>query len=223
MEERILIYKDAEYNTLIQQYKWVQNLLQDIADGLKGMNIEPTTNIIKGLLQGEDMQHIIAKSTVSDSFKNLPRTMAKAILEMFTQGNKEEYMAKIGEKVERLKTFKDKGNSCVDFSLFYVEDSNVILSQDYIKQAEEYFCIFVDTPGRKAVYEKWLQFKQAFEEFETAVKEAPKVIASEHQKNYGIYPEYLKALDVPGNFSLAKVGWYDGKLHLNEEYFKYIQ
>lgn len=59
-------------------------------------------------------------------------------------------------------------------------------------------------------------------QFDEAVKNAPKTKVTEFQRQSGIDPDYLQAVAVPGNFSLAKIN-YEGELVLKGENFEYIQ
>lgn len=104
MEERILVYKNPDYDVFLKKHKWAQQRLQEIADGLKSLNIDPTDELIKRLLNGEDLQFMVAEKNVTDGFKNLPRGMIKALKEMFSKENREDYMNAVGEKAELFKT-----------------------------------------------------------------------------------------------------------------------
>ena len=103
-----------------------------------------------------------------------------------------------------------------------MKDGKIILSPDHIKEIESRCCVYIDTPGREAVYKNWLQLVEAMRQFDEAVKNAAKIEVSEFQRHSGIDPDYLQAVAVPGRFSLAKIN-YEGKLVLNGENFEYIQ
>ena len=84
------------------------------------------------------------------------------------------------------------------------------------------FCVFVDSPSKHAVYEKWLEFKEAALQFDEAVKKAPKREATKLEKHAGVSGDDLTSLEVPERFSLAKLT-YEGELVLNGEYFELIK
>ena len=39
MEERILVYKDPDFDNWVKRYHWMRNELQKLADGLKTLGI----------------------------------------------------------------------------------------------------------------------------------------------------------------------------------------
>lgn len=223
MKERILVYKDSvEYDGTIRRYQWIAKMMQELADGLKKLNIEPTITLIKSLINGKDLRELISSKNVSESFGNMPKAMQNAIQEMFNKENEADYKELIEEKVARIGNVLCKGEYPINLSFFDLKDGEIVLSPDHIKETESRCCVFIDTPGREAVYRKWLQLVEAMRQFDEAVKNAPKTKVKEFQRQSGIDPDYLQAVAVPGNFSLAKIS-YEGELVLNGEYFEYIQ
>lgn len=222
MEERILVYKNPDYDVFLKKHKWAQQRLQEIADGLKSLNIDPTDELIKRLLNGEDLQFMVAAKNVTDGFKNLPRGMIKALKEMFSKENREDYMNAVGEKAELFKTIIEQGDSLIDLSFFSIKNGTVILLPEHVNEAERLFCVFVDTPAKRCVYEKWLQLKDAVAQFEQAVKEVPKKPMSKEFEAAKIYPQYLRGIMAPGNYSIAKF-LDDGSIELNGWNFEHIQ
>lgn len=223
MEERILVYKDSvEYDGTIKRYQWFAKMMQELADGLKKLNVEPTITLIKRLIKGEDLRALIASKHVSESFENMPKTMQNAIQEMFKKENEADYKELIEEKAARIGNVLGKGEYPINLSFFDLKDGEIVLSPDHIKETESRCCVFIDTPGKEAVYKKWLQLVEAMRQFDEAVKNAAKIEVSEFQRHSGIDPDYLQAVAVPGRFSLAKIN-YEGKLVLNGENFEYIQ
>lgn len=223
MKERILVYKDSvEYDGTIKRYQWIAKMMQELADGLKKLNIEPTITLIKSLINGRDLRELISSKNVSESFGNMPKAMQNAIQEMFNKENEADYKELIEEKAARIGNVLGKGEYPINLSLFDLKDGEIVLSPDHIKEIESRNCVFIDTPGREAVYKKWLQLVEAMRQFDEAVKNAPKTKVTEFQRQSGINPDYLQAVAVPGNFSLAKIS-YEGELVLNGEYFEYIQ
>ena len=213
MEERILVYKDpVEYDGTIKRYQWLAKMMQELADGLKKLNVEPTITLIKRLIKGEDLRALIASKNVSDNFGDMPKVMQKTFQEMFDKENEADYKELIEEKAARIGGVLNKGEYIINRSFFDLKDGKIILSPDHIKEIESRCCVYIDTPGREAVYKNWLQL----------VKNAAKIEVSEFQRHSGIDPDYLQAVAVPGRFSLAKIN-YEGKLVLNGENFEYIQ
>lgn len=223
MKERILVYKDSvEYDGTIRRYQWIAKMMQELADRLKKLNIEPTITLIKSLINGKDLRELISSKNVSESFGNMPKAMQNAIQEMFNKENEADYKELIEEKAARIGNVLCKGEYPINLSFFDLKDGEIVLSPDHIKETESRCCVFIDTPGREAVYRKWLQLVEAMRQFDEAVKNAPKTKVTEFQRQSGIDPDYLQAVAVPGNFSLAKIS-YEGELVLNGEYFEYIQ
>lgn len=223
MEERILVYKDSvEYDGTIRRYQWLAKMMQELADGLKKLNVEPTITLIKRLIKGEDLRALIASKNVSDNFGDMPKVMQKTIQEMFDKENEANYKELIEEKAARIGGVLNKGEYIINRSFFDLKDGKIILSPDHIKEIESRCCVYIDTPGREVVYKKWLQLVEAMRQFDEAVKKAPKTKVSEFQRRYGKDPDYLQAVAVPGVFSLAKVN-YEGELVLNGENFEYVQ
>lgn len=223
MKERILVYKDSvEYDGTISRYQWIAKMMQELAGGLKKLNIEPTITLIKSLINGKDLRELISSKNVSESFGDMPKAMQKAIQEMFDKENEADYKELIEEKAARVGDVLNKGEYVIDLSFFDLKDGEIVISPDHIKEIESRCCVFIDTPGREAVYRKWLQLVEAMRQFDEAVKNASKTKVTEFQRQSGIDPDYLQAVAVPGNFSLAKIS-YEGELVLNGEYFEYIQ
>ena len=151
----------------------------------------------------------------------MPKVVQKTIQEMFDKENEADYKELIEEKAARIGNSLMNGHP-INLSFFDLEDGRIVLSPDHIKEIESRCCVYIDTPGREAVYKKWLQLVEAMRQFDEAVKNATKIEVSELQKHNGIDPDYLQAVAVPGRFSLAKIN-YEGKLVLNGENFEYIQ
>ena len=133
----------------------------------------------------------------------------------------EAYNKLIEEKAARIGNSLMNGHP-INLSFFDLEDGRIVLSPDHIKEIESRCCVYIDTPGREAVYKKWLQLVEAMRQFDEAVKNAAKIEVSEFQRHSGIDPDYLQAVAVPGRFSLAKIN-YEGELVLKGENFEYIQ
>lgn len=159
---------------------------------------------------------------LTETFKLFPKGMKRIIAEMFQKGKKEEYAELVGNKIASLKHSISIADFLVDFQYFSIENGNVILSDEYVSSIEKMFCVFVDSPSKHAVYEKWLEFKEAALQFDEAVKKAPKREATKLEKHAGVSGDDLTSLEVPERFSLAKLT-YEGELVLNGEYFELIK
>ncbi len=222
MEERILVYKDREYKNVINRYLWMQRSLQDLVNGLIELGIEPTERIVKSLLDGNDLRQLVAEKNVSESFGSLPKQMQKTMKEMFAKENDEAYMNCVGIKAANIKQVKDRGQYVINYDLFSVENGKVILSPEYITETEKWYCVFVDTPGKKLVYDKWLEVQEVIKQFETVIKNVEKTPVTNNQKAAGIYTQDLRGIAIYASNSIVKASD-DGSLVLDGYNFKFIQ
>lgn len=228
MEDKILVYKEeVEYKRYLANVKGLKNHIQALTDGLIKLGIEPSIGIIKKFVRGDIGYDMIAKKQVEDSFKEFPIIMQNAISKMFQDQNKEEYNDLIGKNVVLIKNLINNPDSMVTYkalNFFNIENGVVNLLPEYIDQAEEWFCIYVDSPERKKVYDEWLKVKAAVEQMNEVIKSVHKKEVSAIQKHMGIDPEHLRALSVPGNynFGFITVSGATGELILNGEKFEYI-
>lgn len=225
-QERILVWKDAAmYDKVERQYKHIHKQLQQLVDGLVEYGITPTMEHVDALLKGKDVSDEVTdntEQTLSETFKLFPKGMKRIIAEMFQKGKKEEYAELVGNKIASLKHSISIADFLVDFQYFSIENGNVILSDEYVSSIEKMFCVFIDSPSKHAVYEKWLKLKEAALQFDEAVKKAPKREATKLEKHAGVSGDDLTSLEVPERFSLAKLT-YEGELVLNGEYFELIK
>lgn len=83
------------------------------------------------------------------------------------------------------------------------------------------YCIYIDTDARLNVYTKWKNFEKAKNEFDEAVKKAPKKVPTQIEQIAGVDGQYLKAVATSGQFALSKI-LFDGELCLNGKNFEYI-
>lgn len=228
MEGKILVYKEeVEYNRYITKFKALKKYIEALTDGLNKMGIEPSIDIIKKFVRGDEGYDMVSKKQVQNIFNGLPIAMQKAISKMFQDQNKEEYNDLIGKNVVLIKDLINNPDSMVTYkalNFFNIENGVVNLLPEYIDQAEEWFCIYVDSPERKKVYDEWLKVKAAVEQMNEVIKSVHKKEVSAIQKHMGIDPEHLRALSVPGNFNFGfiTVSGATGELILNGEKFEYI-
>ena len=178
MEGKILVYKEeVEYKRYLANVKGLKNHIQALTDGLIKLGIEPSIGIIKKFVRGDIGYDMIAKKQVEDSFNGLPIAMQKAISKMFQDQNKEEYNDLIGKNVVLIKDLINNPDSMVTYkalNFFNIENGVVNLLPEYIDQAEEWFCIYVDSPERKKVYDEWLKVKAAVEQMNEVIKSVHK-------------------------------------------------
>lgn len=64
MEEKILVYRDPDYNKWMDFYKWRVKELQELVDGMKSLSIKPTIENLKRLLKGENLNHLSVENDI---------------------------------------------------------------------------------------------------------------------------------------------------------------
>lgn len=225
MDDRILVYKQQEglynnsgYDQHLRSYQCMKKKLQGLVDGMKNHGIEPTMNLVEKALSGENLRNLIAKNSVSYSLSFLPKQIKNSLENMIEKENEENYQSDIEEKIECIRTHRDK--TLTNLSFFEIENGEVLLSPEHIKEAERLYCVFIDTPTREKVYEKYLAFIEAAKQFEEAVKEAPKRDVPEAVRNVR-EPNFIKAIGGIDTYSLVVLD-YNGEFLLHGERFKDI-
>ena len=218
--QRILLYKEAEYDRLVAAYQTILSLLKELVDGVRMCDIEPCSQNIKSLLRGEDLKKQMAERTVSKALSTLPKTMLNAIVSLYKKENEDQYKELISEKVERIRAIQQL--QPVNISYFIFENGEVSLSPDYIKDAERLYCVYVDSPGKFQVYDAWEAFVAAKEHLDAVVKSVSKRQSNPTEEHLRLYGKDLIGVAAPGNFSIGKIR-FDGSLVLNGENFGWIQ
>lgn len=224
MEERILVYKDPEFDNWANRYRWMQKELQKLADGLKTLGIEPTDELIKRLYRGESLEGMTAEKHVGDALKGLPATLLRTISDLYKKERSDEYNNAVGNQADKIVEWRRRNDasSMIDFNYYHVEDGTITIDPRHTEYLESMFCVFIDSDNRKAVYDKWLQLQKAKADFETAVKSASKRKGySRLEEERGITGNDLLAVATPGQFCLVKIR-YDGEMMLNGENFSHI-
>lgn len=167
--ERILVDKDtAIYKRHDQEYHTFQNLLQEICDELKKIKIQPTTERVQMLLDGEDLMDLYLEAHL-DSCQNLPVTLQNIVKEEAHQ--EVEKIRAMAANAKR--KMKDDYYAFLDLSVYLVDEAgNIQLDPRYISLVEKVSCVFVDTPARKILYDKAQAVIQAIKDLNQACKEA---------------------------------------------------
>ena len=223
MEDRILVYKNtSQYENLINKYQFVFRLFNELVVGLKLCNLKPTKEMIQELINGGSVRNMMATKEVETSFPSLPKGMKKILQEMFIKETDEDYLNLIESKAAKLTKIKQASDNLVDFSHFTLEKGMVILSPDHIKYAEKLYCVFIDSPGKRQVYDAWQSFLAAKKNLDEVVTAATKRQPNALEKASGQSGDYLIGISAPGNFSVGKIR-YDGEAVLNGENFDWFK
>lgn len=218
--QRILLHKEAAYDHLVSNYHCVLGLLKELINGIKLCDMEPSPQIIKSILRGEDLRDQMTKQAVSKTFSTFPKTMLNAIASLYKKENEDRYEKLISEKAERIRAILQ--HQPVNISYFKFENGDVSLSPDYIKEVERMYCVFVDSPGKFKVYDAWESFVTAKKHLDDVVRSVTKRSSTQAEQSVNLYGNNLIGVAAPGNFSIGKI-CYDGDLVLNGENFGWIQ
>lgn len=223
MEERILVYKDPDFDNWVKRYHWMRNELQKLADGLKTLSIEPTDELIKRLCKGESLEDMTAEKHVGDALKGLPKTLLRTISDLYKKERTEEYNNAVGNQANKIVEWRrrNEATTMIDLGYFHVENGAITIDPRHIEYLESLFCVFIDSDNRKAIYDKWLQLQQVKADFDSVVRNASKRQYSRLEEERGITGNDLMAVATPGQFCLVKVR-YDGKMILNGENFSHF-
>lgn len=222
-ENKILLYKAPEYSHWEYMYRRVQSVLQSVADGLKQLNLPPTKELLKRLYNGESVEGDVAKENFERIFGNVPKSTLNPFREAYEKGLREEYFNALSKPLKQLEEYKGTYQAYGDSFWKYinVESGVVSLNPAYLEELDKWFCVYADSIGRKAVYDKWLQLQQAITEFGAIVKATPKSTPNSVEKILGIEGKYLLPISTPSQFCLVKVNQ-AGEVILNGENFKFI-
>ena len=206
MEERILVYKDeATYNRLTRYYKVWTNNLQELVSGLCKLKIEASKKNLKKLLNGEDLRSLMDDNNVSKHLSFLPERMRKHIQDSVNRECEEDYVKYVGNNAVKFKHDNETSSlGCLNWNHFDIEGNIVKTSKECEEYIDKMCCVYIDTPNKKVVYDAYLKFMEAYNEFERAVKESSKMpnpnntgalCAIDHSK--------LRALGSYGAYSLV--------------------
>ena len=228
MEERILVHRNPEYQKWLDFYKYRVQELQDLVNGMKQLSIEPTLENLKRLLNGEELHHLTVETDIEKHLSFLPKRLKASLKEAAAKELKEEYQEQLGKKVEIFThEYQNKYDDIVSLGILCknieINDGIVSMTEDCYNDLDRSFNVYIDTPGRKAVYEAYLKFMDAYNELEKAIKEAPKTPNQSYMgQTFGDDHNSLRALGVyNGSYSLIELN--GGELDLIGNRFSAIQ
>lgn len=223
MKERILVYKDlANYNKLVRYYDFWCNALQSLYDGLSELKITPNMENIKKLMDGEMLISLMEDGNVSKHLSFLPERMLNSIQKTINDDLEYEYNEKVGKLAQKFiqrNNGSDQGLLNLDY--FTIVNGTIKITKECAEHIDSECCTYVDTENKKTVYNAYLKFMEAYNEFEKAVKESakkPNPIANT-TRSYRCDYSRLKSLGGEGDsFAFISV-LDDGNLKFNGDHF----
>lgn len=225
MEERILVYKDLEnYNKLVRYYDFWCNALQNLLNGLSELKITPNMENIKKLMDGESLISLMEDGNVSKHLSFLPERMLNSIQKTINDDLEYEYNEKVGKLAQKLiqrNNGSDQG--LLDLDYFTIVNGTIKITKECAEHIDSECCTYVDTENRKTVYNAYLKFMEAYNEFEKVVKESAKKhnpLASSNRYYLCDYTRLHALGDVDDSFAMIKV--VDGELKFKGETFDYL-
>lgn len=219
MEERILVHRSPEYQKWLDFCKYRLQELQELVNGMKQLSIEPTLENLKRLLNGEDLTNLSVASDMEKHLSFLPNRLKSSLIESAAKELEEEYNEVLGNKVkEFIYTYDQKHSGTISLSKLckYLNLANgrVSINNEFQEWIESSNSVFIDSPGRKSVYDAYHKFIEAYKELEQAVKEAPKKPNHHYMgQTFGFDHNCMRALG--GEDAYAVVKLIDGNLKLD--------
>lgn len=219
MEEKILVHRSPSYKIWMDFYKYRVRELQELVDGMKSLSIEPTIDNLKRLLKGEKLNHLPVEDGIEKHLSFLPKRLKASLKEAAAKECEDEYNENLGKKVVRfIDTYQRNHCDMVSLSKLCkdVEIMNGVVSitEDCLNWIDRVSSIYVDTPGKKAVYDAYLKLEEAYKGLEKAISD--NIARNEH----GVAKYILYPVGDYGSRSLAQI---NGKeLELDGAFFTYF-
>lgn len=223
MEERVLIYRNQEAIKHAKiGYGRMQDRLQKLYDALKGLDIEPTLEMIS---------EIVFKGNWRSVEAQLEKEMAvqpKALRTLIAEQNQE---AAFNIRINQVKDVLEiSQNYIVPIEHFSIENSRVVISPEVDGLLDEQFSIYADSEGRKSVLEAIDALRAAQVALDKAVEAAAKrpmtpLEERASKRNYPSplhFPDDIRGLRPIGGFALAALDL-DGSIVIKRENFSYLK
>lgn len=221
MKERILVYKNLEnYNKLVRYYDFWCKALQNLLNGLSELKITPNMENIKKLMDGESLISLMEDGNVSKHLSFLPERMVNIIQNTINDDLEYEYNEKVGKLAQKLVQMNNNSDQgLVDLDYFTIVKGTIKITKECAEHIDGKCCTYVDTENKKTVYNAYLKFMEAYNEFEKAVKESakkPNPLAGTIQAYKTDY-SYMRAVGSEESYAIVKV--IDGELKFKGERF----
>lgn len=223
MEERVLIYRNQEAIKHAKiGYNNMQSRLQKLYDALKGLDIEPTLEMISEIVDNGNWRSVEAK--LEKELAEQP----KALRTLIAEQNKENvFNIRINQVKDVLEISQ---NYIVPIEHFSIENSRVVISPEVEGLLDEQFSIYADSEGRKSVLEAIDALRAAQVALDKAVEAAAKrpmtpleEFASKRDFPTPLhFPNEIRGLRPIGEFALAALDL-DGSIVIKGENFSYLK
>lgn len=221
MEERILVYKNlGNYNKLVRYYDFWCKALQNLLNGLSELKITPNMENIKKLMDGEVLISLMEDCNVSKHLSFLPERMLNSIQNTINDDLEYEYNEKVGKLAQKLIYDNENSNMGVlNLDYFTIVNGMIKITKECAEHIDGECCTYVDTENKKTVYNAYLKFMEAYNEFEKAVKESAKkpnpLAGTIHEWKTDF--SRMRAVGGEGSYAIVKV--IDGELKFKGERF----
>jgi hypothetical protein len=208
MEEKILVHKyESEIRSGKGFYEAVRINIQELVDFLVENEVEPTLNMVVGLIRSNRSSKALFEERERQILKDVPKILRSSV----NTGTAENIKAcdEIIQRANRLLTYSDNSR-LIDFSKWSIENNKVIITEAVFKELEESSSIYIDTPSKKAIYEKAIAAKKALEDLNQAVINVSQRGLGDGLKVIGIAPANrlltFSILEVHGNGDVELIG-----------------
>ena len=214
MEDKILIHRyEADITRGKGYYEAVRNRIQELVNFLRENEIERPLSYVLGLIQNNRSSKYVFEEKEKEITKNIPKILESAVKAETIENIKT--CDEIINRGHRLFYYSDNSR-IIDFSQWSIDNGKVVISEAAFENLVDSESVYIDTPGRKLIYEKAIAAKKAIDELNQAVSQTPQCGLREGLKVIGITPENNSQ-----RFSILKiVDTVD--IQLVGEHFRYI-
>lgn len=223
MEERVLIHRNQEAIKHAKiGYNNMQSRLQKLYDALKGLDIEPTLEMISEIVDNGNWRSVEAQ--LEKELAEQP----KALRTLIAEQNKENvFNIRINQVKDVLEISQ---NYIVPIEHFSIENSRVVISPEVEGLLDEQFSIYADSEGRKSVLEAIDALRAAQVALDKAVEAAAKrpmtpLEERASKRNFPTplhFPNEIRGLRPIGEFALAALDL-NGSIVIKGENFSYLK
>lgn len=164
MENKILVYRD---NKRAENYKsdYVRAQIhsQGIVDFLNKQKVSADLLLVKSLIDGDTQAANIINNR--EKYDNIPDALKKVV-----QEDNQNLIQELNNLVSKARAaLFENSHHYVDFNKIILTDGRVSITDEAIKEAEDLASVYIDTDGRKKVYDKAIEAKKTLEDLQEAI------------------------------------------------------